>query len=86
MSAPASWESDDVLWVSPTKHQFNIAQLLYEYIILSIPVKQVHSNNKEGNSTCDKEMIKRLKKYTHTEKDEEPDNRWGALKKIRNNN
>jgi uncharacterized metal-binding protein YceD (DUF177 family) len=76
-------EGDDVLWISPAKHQFNIAQLLYEYIVLSIPYQHVHPKSKDGNSTCDQEMIKQLNKYTYVEKEKEPDQRWDALKKLK---
>lgn len=79
-------EGDDVLWVSPDEHQINIAQVLYEYVILSIPIKHVHPDDKNGNSTCKEEMIEQINKYSCIEKEEEPDQRWEELKKLKNNN
>jgi uncharacterized protein len=79
-------EGDDVLWVLPDEHHINIAQLLYEYVILSIPIKHVHPNDKNGNSTCNIEMIEQINKYSCIEKEEEPDQRWEVLKRLKNNN
>ena len=80
-------DTDDVLWVSPKEHHINIAQLLYENIVLSIPVKHVHPNDNNGESTCNEEMLTQIKKYTSVDKKEtEPDQRWEVLRKLMNNN
>lgn len=79
-------DGDDIYWISPEEYHLNIAQLLYEYTVLSIPVKHIHPDNKEGNSTCNTEMIEQIKKYSIIEKEENPDQRWEVLKKLENNN
>ncbi len=78
----------DVMWVSPNEHQLNLAQLIYEYVVLSIPLKTVHPD-KNGESGCNIEMLEKLNNYTQPvedEKDESTDPRWDALKKLKNNN
>jgi len=82
----SSEEGDDVFWVSPEEHQFNIAQLLYEYIVLSIPVKHVHPDDENGESTCNKEMLKQLEKYSSGRKVSGTDKRWEVLGKLKNSN
>lgn len=78
-------DSDEVLWVSPEAHYINTARLMYEYIILSIPVKHVHPDNKNGESTCNREMLDQIKKYAPlNRKEAQPDQRWDALKKLIN--
>ena len=77
-------ESDDVVVVPAEEHAYDIRSLVYEYIILSIPIHRVHP---EGE--CNPKVIAML---SH---DEEPadvqetstDPRWAALKdvKIENN-
>lgn len=80
--------SDEIIVVSFEDHQLNVAQFLYELVILGLPIKHVHPN-KKGKSTCDPEMIKKLGEYLVTEEsvnDEEPvDERWNELKKLLDN-
>ncbi|HKJ79252.1 MAG TPA: DUF177 domain-containing protein, partial [Prolixibacteraceae bacterium] len=72
------------------EHQLNLAQLIYEYISLAIPLKRVHPEDKNGDSQCDTEMLDKINNYVQPEvdKDEEEnvDPRWAALKKLKNNN
>ena len=37
--------------------KIDLTQLIFELIVLNIPKKRKHPLNKEGNSTCNKEMI-----------------------------
>lgn len=78
----------DVMWVKPDEHKINLAQLIYEYIILAIPLRRVHPVNKKGESECDSEMLNRISNVqAETDEQEEiTDPRWDALKKLKNNN
>jgi uncharacterized protein len=83
-------EGDNVIWVLPEEHVINLAQVIYEYTVLSIPMKHIHPN-KKGENSCDPEMLKKLKQYMHAEpeeksNDEDIDPRWAALKNLKNNN
>jgi len=78
-------EGDDVIWVSPADHQINVAKLIYDFIILSIPARQVHPVDKNGKSACNPEMLERLKKLSAPEQPEQTDNRWDDLKKLLGN-
>ena len=80
-----SEEGDDVIWLLPEENQINIAQTIYEYIIVSIPLRHVHPNDKKGGSSCDPAMLKKLEEYSRHES-EKSDERWGELKKLLNNN
>lgn len=82
--------SDDVIVISNEENQFNVAQYLYELIILGLPIKHVHPNNKKGINSCNPEMIKKLNEYLVDEEEEEQasepeDQRWQALKKLLDN-
>lgn len=81
-------EGENVIWVSPVDHQINVAQIIYEYITLSIPLRQVHPKNKEGKRECNPEMIEQIKKYKRSAEEEKPlvDPRWNALRNFENNN
>lgn len=75
---------DDVVWVSQNDYQINVAQLIYEFICLALPIKKVHPDNAQGISTCDPEMLKNLGKYSvRDESDTNPI--WKDLKKLLDN-
>lgn len=77
--------SDDDVWVVPHgEHSLNVAQIIYEMCLLSIPVKRIHPDVFSGESRS--EMINLLEKYspkTEDSNDDEIDPRWEALKKIK---
>lgn len=76
-------ENDDIITIAANEHELDLTQYLYEYIILSLPIKRVHPDDNKGNSTCNKEMIEKLKKYLiDNEQSEETDPRWNQLKDI----
>jgi len=77
-------EGDDLIWVSANDYQLNVSQLIYEFICLAIPIKKVHPDDENGKSTCDPEMIEKLKKYVVREK-EKNNPVWKDLKKLLDN-
>jgi len=82
-------EGENVIWIIPVEHHINLAQIIYEYVSLSIPLRHVHPKNKNGKRECNKEMLKKLKNYTQPESAQEEtiiDPRWEALKNLKNNN
>ncbi|MFV0377216.1 MAG: YceD family protein [Mangrovibacterium sp.] len=80
-------DGDDVIWVNTNDHQVNVAQMIYDFIILAIPFRQVHPKDKDGKSLCNKEMLKKLKALTASPEKTEPtsDSRWDDLKKLLEN-
>jgi uncharacterized metal-binding protein YceD (DUF177 family) len=79
--------ADDVICLSPSEHELDIAHYLYESINLSIPLKRVHPDNEQGESTCNPEMIKRLENFKIDEPaDDTIDPRWEDLRNLMANN
>ena len=77
-------EDDDIIYVADNEHKIDLTQYLYEYIILSIPIRRVHLE--EGNcneSTLDK--ISDLSEGESPDEEEKSDPRWDSLKNIRLN-
>ncbi len=74
-------ESDEVQIIPETDHWFNLGPFLYEYIHLLLPVKRIHPDDQDGNSTCNPNMLKILRELApeHT-----PDPRWEVLKNLKN--
>lgn len=78
-------EGDNVIWVLPGEHHLNLAQVIYEYVTLSIPLRNVHPNE-TGENSCNPEMLERLNIIVHAEEaeeEEEIDPRWAALKNLK---
>ena len=73
-------ESDEVAVVSPDLNEYDIRPLVYEYIILAIPMHRVHP---EGQ--CNPEVLAMLNPEEVPADEEEAgtiDPRWAALKDI----
>ena len=75
----------DILYLPVGENELDLQQHLYEFILLALPIRRVHPNNEDGESTCDPEMLKKLEELI-VEEDPETDPRWNELKKLMNNN
>jgi uncharacterized metal-binding protein YceD (DUF177 family) len=76
-------ESEDVIVISPKEHEINVAQFIYEYVTLLIPMRNVHEEDETGESACNPETLLKLDQLRHHEEEEkESDPRWDVLKKI----
>lgn len=80
-------DSDDEVWVIPEgEHEINVAQLIYEMILLSIPNKRINPNIDSDNA---EEAYDLLDRYAPKEAEEDPesekedtDPRWDSLKNL----
>ncbi|MCF8223664.1 MAG: DUF177 domain-containing protein [Bacteroidales bacterium] len=79
-----SEEDDEVMVISPGENELILDQLIYEYSHLALPLKKMHPDDSNGNSTCDPEMLERLAR--HSKREEETDPRWKELEKLKNSN
>ena len=71
-------EQSEEIWVIPHfEHKINVAELIYEFAHLAMPVRRVHP---EGE--CDDEAIQKLEDFDH-ESTKESDPRWDGLKEIK---
>jgi uncharacterized metal-binding protein YceD (DUF177 family) len=75
----------DILSLPPDTCELDLQQQIYEFIILALPIKRVHPPDKNGKSTCDPVMLKKLEELI-VEEGNENDPRWDELKKLMNNN
>ncbi len=74
--------TDEILYIKHNENKLNLKHLIFELIVLNFPKKIQHASDKNGNSTCNKEMIDLLAKYSQVQK-RASDTRWDALKKIK---
>ena len=78
-------DDPDILTVPAEDSQLDLMQNFYEYIFLDLPIRRVHPDDKEGNSTCDPEMLRKLKEHI-VEEEKHDDPRWDELKKLLSDN
>ena len=71
--------SDEIVTIPFETAAFDLTHYFYEYIVLLLPLKHVHPDDEEGNSTCNVEMLKQINE--HSKKEADP--RWAALKDIK---
>jgi uncharacterized metal-binding protein YceD (DUF177 family) len=77
-------ENEEIIIVPHGEHEINIAQYIYELIVLSLPSKRVHPGIKDG--TLNSEMLDKLEELSpkglNQNKDGSIDPRWNTLKKL----
>lgn len=96
-----SEESDEIIIIPEEEGEINLAWFIYEFIVLTIPIKHVHAPGK-----CNKAMTSKLKKHSPKtgddddfesladaddiiitdEEDTATDPRWDALKSLKDDN
>lgn len=69
----------DVVTIPKTDHAFNASQLIYEDVMLSIPMKKVSPNISDE----DFEILEKFSPKDTVEEEPEIDPRWEALKKLK---
>lgn len=79
---PEENKDDDELWIlHEDEYKINVAQVLYEEMVLAIPVKRIHPDVENG--TLENEIMKKLREQK-TENKKEIDPRWDKLKDLLN--
>ncbi len=71
--------SDELVTIPFEDSYLDIGQYVYEFIRLMIPMKRIHPDDEDGNTTCNIEMLKKLETFEETE----TDSRWDALKDLK---
>jgi uncharacterized metal-binding protein YceD (DUF177 family) len=74
----------DILYLPPGENELDLQQQFYEFIMLALPIRKIHPDDSEGNSTCNPAMLKKLDDLRAEEPENDP--RWDDLKKLMNNN
>ena len=80
-------ENEEILIIPHSEFKFNVAQYIYEAIVLSVPIKRIHPGVVDGSLSS--EILDKLKEFEIKEVEEkenttkEIDPRWNKLKEIR---
>lgn len=74
-------ENDEILIIPHGEHQVDIAQYIYEMLVLAVPQKKVHPGVLDG--TLESEALTKLEELQPKERNKDStDPRWDALKDI----
>jgi uncharacterized metal-binding protein YceD (DUF177 family) len=80
-----SEDSEEIITIAESENEINIAQFVYEFIHLALPMKRIHPDDEKGVSTCNSEVMKKLKEHTASTIENTDDPRWNILKDIKFN-
>jgi uncharacterized metal-binding protein YceD (DUF177 family) len=71
--------SEELITIPFEESHLDIGLYVYEFIQLMVPMKRVHPDDENGNTTCNIEILKKLETFEETEEDP----RWDALKRLK---
>lgn len=77
-------EDADIAYISKTESHLNVAEWIYEFINLSIPMQRIHPDNSEGKSGCDPKILEMLDNMSQ-QSGEKQNPIWKDLDKFRQN-
>ncbi len=73
---------EDVIFISRADSHIDVAQLIYDFVNLSVPMQLICAKNRNTTESCNPELTKFLTiEPDNTE--ENIDQRWSALKKLK---
>ncbi len=76
-------DDPNILFIDEKTERINVAQLIYEFALLQIPIKKTCEMDRMGEKKCNPKMLE----YLQNKEDEKEiiDPRWEKLKNIKNN-
>ena len=76
-------EDDEILILPHGEHKFNVAQYIYEMLVLAVPQKRVHPGVEDGSlKSAVLERLKALEPKEDKKEKQGNDPRWDELKKL----
>jgi uncharacterized protein len=70
----------DIITLPAKEHELDVRELIFEYISLQVPIRNVHPDDENGKSTCNADVLREMEKHLAKETHEDP--RWDVLKNI----
>jgi uncharacterized metal-binding protein YceD (DUF177 family) len=74
-------EDNDMWIMEENSYELDFFHYIYESLLLALPQKIVHPDDRNGNSTCNPEMLEKLAQCSSSH-NQEIDPRWEALKNL----
>lgn len=77
-------EDPEVTYIQRTESHLNVADFVYEFINLSLPMQRIHPDDANGKSGCDPKVLDMLAKMKE-QGDDKTNPIWKGLEKFRDN-
>ncbi len=82
-------QDNNLIIINRNDTSFDLGDLLYQLIVVNIPLKRVHPSDENGELTCNKEMLEKLDDLliyeSKNDRDENLESNWkNELKKLKN--
>src|SRR5258707_14533528 len=75
-------ESHEVIMIPADSNELDLSQFIFEFIELLVPLRVVHPDDANGDSTCNPEVLKSMS--LHLDNNKKPENHpWGQWKKLK---
>lgn len=78
-------EDPDVFYLERTESHLDVSSWLYEFVLLSIPMQRMCSNEEMGGPKCNKEVLEKLKEMETRTLENNANNLWKGLDKFKEN-
>ena len=73
--------SEEILILPHHEHQIDVAQCIYEMVVLATPYRRIHPEGEDGIPLCNPEIVAQLETL-NTKTDNNIDPRWSELKDL----
>lgn len=71
--------NDEIMFIHPETSILNLAQVVYEFILLSMPIIKVYDCDQEENPPCNFEVLDKMNENVNTDEVDQT-NVWDSLK------
>lgn len=78
-------EDADIFYIAKSESHIEVSDWLYEFVMLSIPMQHVCSNDSIGKSLCNEEVLKKLQDMTAKTEEQQGNSIWKGLDKFKKN-
>ncbi|MEX1201657.1 MAG: DUF177 domain-containing protein [Ferruginibacter sp.] len=78
-------EDPDVFYLAKTESHLDVSNWLYEFVLLSVPMQRMCSQEEMGGSKCNKEVLQKLKEMETRALEHNATNLWKGLDKFKEN-
>jgi uncharacterized metal-binding protein YceD (DUF177 family) len=75
----------DVFYIGRSESYLDVSDWLYEFVLLSIPTQHVCADDENGQSLCNKDVLKKLAEMKVTAEEQKENSIWKGLEKFKDN-
>ncbi|HQW85257.1 MAG TPA: DUF177 domain-containing protein [Ferruginibacter sp.] len=79
----AQEEDPDVYYISRTESHIDVANWIYEFVLLSFPLQKLCSPDEMGNPKCNKDVLEKLKSMEAKEEQTNANQLWKGLEQFK---